>query len=321
VLITERPGRSRIVGGDGKLDPRPVGGLPAGLVEHGHGGLLDVALPPRFATTGWIYLSYAARDVTGIGTEVARGRLVGDRLEQVQSVFRTQPKSGGGHHFGSHLLFDRDRYLFVTLGDRGEQNRAQKLEDHAGKVVRLHPDGRVPADNPFVGHAGVRPEIWSLGHRNVQGAALHPRTGAFWAHEHGPQGGDEVNVIRRGTNYGLSVITHGANSGIGTKNGEGTSKPGMAQPVHSCVPSIAPSAMAFYDGDRVPRWKGSLFVGTLRDPMLVRLRLDGERVAKEERLLKGALGRVRDVRAGPDGLLSLLTNAPDGRLVRLEPAG
>jgi glucose/arabinose dehydrogenase len=320
MLITERPGRLRLLGRDGKLDPRPVAGLPAGVAEHGQGGLLDVVLHPKFAENAWVYLSYAARDGSGVGTEVARGKLAGDRLTDVQPIFRMQPKSGGGRHFGSRLVFDREGYLFITLGDRGEQERAQRLDDHAAKIVRLHDDGRVPADNPFAQRAGTKPEIWSLGNRNVQGAALHPRTGALWAHEHGPQGGDEVNVIRAGGNYGWPVITYGANYGTGTKIGEGTAKPGMAQPVHYWVPSIAPSGMAFYDGDRFPRWKGDLFVGALRDQMLVRLKLDGEKVIKEERMLKGTFGRIRDVRAAPDGLLYLLTDESDGKLIRLEPA-
>jgi glucose/arabinose dehydrogenase len=321
MLITERPGRLRLVGRDGKLDPRPIDGLPANIVEHGQGGLLDVAVHPKFAENGWVYLSYAARDGSGVGTEVARGKLVGDRLTEVQTLFRMQPKSGGGRHFGSRLVFDRDGHLFITLGDRGEQDRAQRLDDHAGKIVRLHDDGRVPADNPFAQRPDAKPEIWSLGNRNVQGAALHPRTGTLWAHEHGPQGGDEVNVIRAGVNYGWPVITYGANYGTGTKIGAGTAKPGMAQPIHYWVPSIAPSGMAFYDGDRFPRWKGDIFVGALRDQMLVRVKLDGEKVVKEERMLKDTFGRIRDVRAGPDGLLYLLTDESDGKLIRLEPAG
>ena len=321
MLVTERPGRLRLVDRDGKLAPRPLDGVPAHLAEFGQGGLLDVALHPRFAENGWAYLSYAARDSAGVGTEVVRARLAGERLTEVQTIFRMQPKSGGGRHFGSRLVFDRDGYLFITLGDRGEQDRAQRLDDHAGKIVRLHDDGRVPADNPFAQRAGAKPEIWSLGNRNVQGAALHPRTGALWAHEHGPQGGDEINVIRAGVNYGWPVITYGANYGTGTKIGEGTAKPGMAQPVHYWVPSIAPSGMAFYDGDRFPAWKGSLFVGALRDQMLVRMTLDGEKVVGEERMLRGTFGRIRDVRAGPDGLLYLLTDDSNGRLIRLEPAG
>jgi glucose/arabinose dehydrogenase len=320
MLVTERPGRLRVVGQDGRLATEPVEGVPQ-VAAVGQGGLLDVALHPKFAENGWVYLSYAARDGTGVGTEVVRGRLAGGRLVDLQPIFRMQPKSGGGRHFGSRLVFDRAGYLFVTLGDRGEQDRAQRLDDHAGKIVRLHDDGRVPPDNPFVKQTGAKPEIYSLGNRNVQGAALHPRTGALWAHEHGPQGGDEVNVIRAGINYGWPVITYGVNYGIGTRIGEGTAKPGMAQPVLRWVPSIAPSGMAFYEGDRFPRWKGDLFVGALRDRMLVRLRLDGDKVVKEERMLQGALGRIRDVRAGPDGLIYLLTDESGGRLLRLEPAG
>ncbi len=298
MLVTERPGRLRLVGADGKLDPNPVSGLPR-VEEFGQGGLLDVALHR---------------------TEVVRGRLQGNQLVDVQTIFRAEPKSGGGRHFGSRLVFDRDGLLYVTLGDRGEQDRAQKLDDHAGKIVRLADDGRVPDDNPFRGKAGAKPEIFSLGNRNVQGAALHPQSGALWAHEHGPQGGDEVNVIRAGTNYGWPVITYGVNYGIGTKIGEGTEKPGMAQPIWKWVPSIAPSGMAFYEGDKFPKWKGDLFVGALKDRMLVRLKLDGEKIVKEERMLRDTVGRVRDVRAGPDGNLYLLTDSSDGALVRLEPA-
>jgi glucose/arabinose dehydrogenase len=317
-LVTERPGRLRLVGPDGTLDPRPVQGLPPIAVQ-GQGGLLDVALHPRFAENGLVYLSYAARSEGGIGTEAARGRLVDYRLENVEVLFRQQPKSGGGRHFGSRLVFDRENHLYITLGDRGEQDRAQKLDDLAGKIVRLADGGAIPPDNPFVDRTGARPEIYSLGNRNVQGAALHPVTGELWAHEHGPQGGDEVNVIRSGRNYGWPVITYGVEYVIGTKIGEGTHKPGMEQPLHKWVPSIAPSGMAFYQGDRFPRWRGDLFVGALRGQVLVRLRFDGERVVKEERLLEGKMGRIRDVRAGPDGYLYLLIDSPDGAILRLEP--
>lgn len=317
-LVTERPGRLRLVAADGALDPQPVTGLPT-IAIHGQGGLLDVALHPGFAENGLIYLSYAARGEGGVGTEVARGRLVDHRLENVEVLFRQQPKSSGGRHFGSRLVFDRQGYLYITLGDRGEQERAQKMDDLAGKIVRLHDDGRIPADNPFADRPGARPEIYSLGNRNVQGAALHPVTGELWAQEHGPQGGDEVNVIRAGRNYGWPVITYGVEYVVGTKIGEGTHKPGMEQPLHVWVPSIAPSGMAFYQGDRFPRWRGDLFVGALKDQMLVRLRFDGEKRVKEERLLKGVLGRIRDVRAGPDGYLYLLTDSPDGVIARLEP--
>jgi glucose/arabinose dehydrogenase len=281
---------------------------------------MDVALHPGFKDNGLVYLSFAARGATGVGTEVARGRLAGPRLENVQVIFRQSPKGSTGRHFGSRLVFDRAGLLYVTLGDRGEMARAQKPGDHAGSVIRLHDDGRVPRDNPFVGKPGWKPEKFDLGHRNQQGAALHPRTGVLWTHEHGPQGGDEVNVIRAGANYGWPVITYGVNYVIGTQIGEGTHKAGMLQPVHKWVPSIAPSGMAFYDGEKFPKWRGSLFVGALKDQLLVRLELDGDKVLREERLLQGELGRIRDVRAGPDGFLYLLTDEFRGKLVRLEPA-
>jgi len=318
MLVTERPGRLRVVA-NGRLAAKPVAGVPA-VAATGQGGLLDVALHPRFAENGYVYLSYAARGDGGISTEVARGRLAGGRLEDVKVIFHQQPKGGGGRHFGSRLVFDRGGYLYITLGDRGEMERAQKPDDHAGSVIRLHDDGRVPADNPFSGRPGWKPEKYTIGNRNIQGAALHPQTGRLWTHEHGPQGGDEINVIRAGANYGWPVITYGVNYGFGTKIGEGTRKPGMEQPLYYWVPSIAPSGMAFYTGDRFPRWRGDLFVGALRDEMLVRLRLDGEKVVQEERMLKGALGRIRDVRNGPDGFLYLLTDESRGVLARLEPA-
>lgn len=317
ILVTERPGRLRIVK-EGRLEPQAISGLPP-IVAKGQGGLLDVALHPHFAENSLVYLSYSGPGPGGMGTEVARGKLVGDRLNDVQVLFRQQPKTNARQHFGSRLVFDRAGYLFITLGDRGEMERAQKPDDHAGSVIRLHDDGRVPADNPFVGKAGWRPEKFDLGHRNQQGAALNPQTGELWTHEHGPQGGDEVNIIRPGANYGWPVITYGVNYVIGTKIGEGTSKPGMAQPLHYWVPSIAPSGMAFYTGDKFPRWRGDLFVGALKDQMLVRLRLDGEKIVSEERMLKNLLGRIRDVRQGPDGFIYLLTDEDKGVLVRLEP--
>jgi len=318
-LVTERPGRLRLVAADGTLDPQPVEGLPS-IAAQGQGGLLDVALHPQFAKNGLVYLSYAARGEGGVGVEVARGRLVDRRLEEVKVLFRQQPKSRGGRHFGSRLVFDRQGNLYITLGDRGEMERAQNLDDLAGKVVRLRDDGQIPADNPFVNRAGARPEIYSLGNRNVQGAALHPVSGELWTHEHGPQGGDEVNVIRAGRNYGWPVITYGVEYVIGTPIGEGAHKPGMEQPLHVWIPSIAPSGMAFYQGDRFPRWRGDLFVGALKDQMLVRLRFDGEKLTREERLLQNELGRIRDVRTGPEGYLYLLTDSSEGVIARLEPA-
>ena len=317
IIITERPGRLRIVE-DGHLNPEPVAGLPA-IAARGQGGLLDVALHPNFVTNQLVYLSYSAAGASGVGTEVARGKLVGNRLEDVEVIFRMTPKSKTGHHFGSRLIFDREGYLYITLGDRGEKKRAQLSGDHAGSVIRLHDDGRVPANNPFVGRQGWQPEKYTLGHRNIQGAALHPETGKVWTHEHGPQGGDEVNIIRPGINYGWPVITYGVNYVIGTQIGEGTHKAGMAQPLYYWVPSIAPSGMTFYTGDKFPRWRGNLFIGALKDQMLVRLSLNGEKVVSEERLLKNLRGRIRDVSQGPDGYIYLLTDETLGMLVRIEP--
>jgi len=318
MLITEKAGRLRVVA-KGALDPNPIAGLPE-VTVHGQGGLQDVVLHPEFSKNSLVYVSYAARGSDGVGTELARGRLAGHRLEDVQVLFRQSPKGRTGNHFGGRIVFDRAGYVYLTLGDRGEMPRAQRPDDHAGSVIRLHDDGRVPKDNPFVGRPGWKPEKFTLGNRNQQGAALHPTSGVLWTHEHGPQGGDEVNVIRAGANYGWPVITYGANYGSGTKIGEGTHKEGMQQPIHYWVPSIAPSGMAFYTGDKFAQWKGDLFVGALRDQMLVHLKLDGEKVVSEERLLKGVLGRIRDVRVGPDGFIYLLTDERFGVLARLEPA-
>jgi len=325
MLVTERAGRLRVVDQDGRLDPVPVAGLPR-VDAQGQGGLLDVALHPRYRDNGWVYWSYAQRDDKGDnGTEVARGRLAGGpgawRMDDVQIIFRMAPKSNTGFHFGSRLVFDRDGLLYVTLGDRGEMARAQKLDDHAGKILRLTDDGRPAPGNPFLGDPKAKPEIFSLGNRNVQGAALHPKTGVLWAHEHGPQGGDELNIIRAGVNYGWPVITHGVNYVTGTRIGEGTEKAGMAQPVKYWTPSPAISGMAFYDGDRFPKWRGDVLIGALRGQALIRVRLDGERFVEDEFMLVGQLPRVRDVRVGPDGLVYLLTDLPNGAILRLEPAG
>lgn len=325
MLVTERAGRLRVISADHKLDPRPVAGLPE-IVAHGQGGLLDVVLHPQYAQNGWVYFSFSAPDKAGRdkgwGTALARAKLVSDasghRLSDVQVLFSMEPKTRAAHHFGGRIVFDQKGFVYLTLGDRGDMPRAQRLDDHAGSVIRLHDDGHVPKDNPFVNRSGAKPEKFTLGNRNMQGAALHPQTGELWTHEHGPQGGDEVNVMRSGRNYGWPVITYGVNYGIGTRIGEGTAKPGMEQPLHVWVPSIAPSGMAFYSSDKFPNWKGNILIGALRDEMLVRLELNGEKIMREERMIKGEVGRIRDVRVGPDGFVYLLTDEREGVVVRLE---
>lgn len=316
MLVTERVGRLNLLTRD--LQRTEVKGVPS-VATGGQAGLFDVALHPRFAENRLIYLSYEAPGAGGIGMELARARLEGTELRDLQVIFRETPKHPGRINLGGRIVFDRAGYLYLSIGDGGAMQRAQRPDDDAGSMVRLNDDGSVPKDNPFVGRPGWRPEKFDLGHRNPQGAALHPQTGLVWTHEHGPQGGDEINVIHAGTNYGWPVITYGVNYGSGTRIGEGTAKAGMAQPMYYWVPSIAPSGMAFYTGERFPKWKGNLFVGALSYEMLVRLELDGEKVTKEERLLKGVLGRIRDVRMGPDGLIYLLTDESNGVLARLEP--
>ena len=326
MLVTERRGTMRIVDG-GKLVDKPIEGIPK-ATEHGQGGLLDVQLHPKYAENSWIYWTYNAGKPGEFGTELARGKLGGTReapaMTNVEVLFQMQPKSGAGQHFGSRIVFDRQGFLFITLGDRGDRpakgaaHRAQQLNDHGGKSIRLHDDGRVPADNPFVKTAGARPEIFTWGNRNMQGAVLHPETGKVWAHEHGPQGGDEVNILAAGSNYGWPLITYGANYGSGTKIGEGTAREGIVPPVHYWVPSIAPSGMAFYTANNFPKWKGNLFVGALANQSLVRLTLKGDKVVSEERIFDGKLGRIRDVRQGPDGNLYVLTDAAEGELLRVE---
>ena len=318
MLVTERAGRLRLVGQDLRLDPKPIAGLPD-VVATGQGGLFDVVLHPEYAQNGWIYWAYNAPGAGGWGTALARGKLQGSRMTEVQVLFSMQPKTRSSQHFGGRIVFDKAGMLYLTLGDRGDKERAQKLDDHAGSVIRLYEYGRVPVDNPFAKRVEALPEKWTLGNRNMQGATLHPKTGELWTHEHGPQGGDEVNVMRSGLNYGWPVITYGVNYGFGTRIGEGQTKPGMVQPLHVWVPSIAPSGMAFVSGSKFPQWTGDLLVGALRDQMLVRLELDGEKVVREERLLQGLVGRIRDVRMGPDGLVYLLTDSAEGSLLRLEP--
>ncbi|MCB1755629.1 MAG: PQQ-dependent sugar dehydrogenase [Gammaproteobacteria bacterium] len=319
MLVTERSGRLQLLDADGGVIGS-VAGLPPVAVR-GQGGLLDVAVHPDFARNQLIYLSWVARGEGGTGTEVGRARFDEQTraLHDLDVLFRLTPKSGTSRHFGSRLIFDGKGFLLITLGDRGEMERAQKLDDHAGSVIRLTEDGEIPPDNPFVGRDGARAEIFSYGHRNIQGAFLHPSTGELWVHEHGPQGGDELNIARTGNNYGWPVITYGVNYGSGTKIGEGQEKPGMQQPLYYWVPSIAPSGMTFYTGDRFKEWQGNIFVGSLAFQTLVRLEVDGEKITHEERMFERRLGRIRDVRTGPDGLLYLLTDSSNGMLLRVEP--
>ena len=317
VLITERPGRLRIWR-DGVLLEKPVSGLPT-VRASGQGGLLDLALHPAFAENRWLYFSYAADHQRGISTHVARGRYQNGELNQVQLLFVAEPAGSGGRHFGSRLVFDDAGYLYITVGDRGDMPRAQRLDDHAGSTLRLHDDGRVPEDNPFLDTPGARPELYTIGNRNAQGMTLHPQTRAIWQVEHGPRGGDELNRIEAGLNYGWPVITHGINY-TGTRIGEGIQEmEGMEQPLYHWTPSIAPSGMAFYAGEAFPNWQGNLFVGALAHRHLARLVMDGDKVIQEEQLLKELGQRIRDVRQGPDGLLWLLTDDRNGAMLRLSP--
>jgi aldose sugar dehydrogenase len=323
MLITERDGQLRRISKDFKQVSPPISGLPESLVVNGQGGLLDVAVHPNYEKNGWIYLSFVEGQSKGSsvsGTALIRARLQDNRLVNIEPLFSMQPKSRGGRHFGGRIVFDKKGFLFLTLGDRGDEERAQAINDHAGTVIRLHDDGRVPSDNPLAGQSGTPSEVFSRGNRNIQGAAIHPISGELWAHEHGPQGGDEVNIIRSGRNYGWPTITYGVNYVTGTRIGEGTQKQGLEQPLHVWVPSIAPSGMAFYSGKAFPGWTNSVLIGALRGQALIRLELKGDRVIREERLLANQVGRIRDVRVGPDGLVYLLTDAPDGKLVRLEPS-
>ncbi|MCF8470164.1 MAG: PQQ-dependent sugar dehydrogenase [Parvibaculum sp.] len=325
MLVTERPGRLRLVTPDGKIGPA-IPGVPK-VDARSQGGLLDVVLDPGFAENRLVYLSYSEPGEGGTnGTAVARGRLTQSlplQLRDVEIIFRQQPKLRSNNHFGSRLVFDREGHLFIALGERQKEAfraQAQDLGSHLGKIVRIWPDGTVPDDNPFVGERTARPEIWSYGHRNPQGAALNPETGALWETEHGPRGGDEVNIPAPGRNYGWPVVSYGINYD-GTPVGTGAhSAPGMEEPVQYWVPSIGPSGMAFYTGDAIPEWKGDLFVGGLAIPQLARLELNGDEIVHDEAMLQDLGLRIRDVRQGPDGALYLLTGEEDGQILRVTKA-
>ena len=325
ILVTERPGRLRIIR-DGVLMENPVAGVPE-VHAQGQGGLLDVVLHPNFSSNRLLYLSYSKplEDEDGATTVVARARFENDRLTDVEELFEADSRGGG--HYGSRLAFDSEGFLFITVGDRQapprgdlEAHPAQDLSNHHGTTNRIHDDGRIPDDNPFVNESGARPEIWSYGHRNQQGLAIHPESGDIWATEHGPQGGDELNLIRPGLNYGWPVIGYGVNYRSGTAIHEGTHRDGMEQPANFWVPSIATSGLMIYTGDIFPEWKGNIFVGGMAGTQIARLTLDGQRVVGEETLVKG-LGRIRDIRQGPDGYIYLAIDSDAGpqSIVRLEP--
>jgi glucose/arabinose dehydrogenase len=317
MLVTEKAGRLRLVDREGKVSA-PLAGVP-NVQSSGQAGLLDVALSPKFSADRLVYLSFAEPGQGGAGTAVARGRLEDGRLENVEVIWRQQPKVSGGNHWGSRLVFSADGgTLFVTTGDRySYRERAQDLSTTIGKVVRIRPDGSIPPDNPFAKRSDARGEIWSYGHRNLQGAALDPATGQLWTVEHGARGGDELNHPQAGRNYGWPVITYGVDYS-GAKIGEGTTRAGMEQPVYYWDPVIAPSGLTFYTGNAYPGWRGNLFVGSLRPGGLVRLEMEGQRVRSESRHLPD-VGRVRDVVQGPDGLLYLAIDDSNGRIVKVEP--
>ncbi len=318
MLITERGGALRLAAADGRLSA-PLAGLPA-ISVGGQCGLLDLALDPQFATNQRLFFTFAEPGEGGNSTAVASARLVGDQLHEVRTIFSQRPKMRSQLHCGSRIVFDRSGRLLVGLGDRfSGKDEAQNPANHIGKVVRIEPDGRAPADNPFAARSGAAPEVFSLGHRNIQGAALHPVTAELWASEHGPQGGDEINRVLGGLNYGWPLVTYGVNYGTGTRIGEKGPRPGFEPPLRHWVPtSVAPSGMTFLTSDRYPGWKGSLFIGTLRAQVLIRLTLDGNRIVGEERLLEDLKARIRDLRQGPDGWLYVLTDGANGQVLRLE---
>jgi aldose sugar dehydrogenase len=326
MLVTERPGRLRVVTPDGKLS-EPVTGLPP-VDARNQGGLLDVVPDPNFASNGLIYWSYSEpREAGANNTAVARGKFVDaapPRVENVEVIYHQTPSLASTLHFGSRLVFGRDGTLFVTQGDRSiteGRMQAQRMDGLLGKIVRINVDGSIPKDNPFIGKDGVRPEIWSLGHRNIQAATLHPTTGELWEVEHGTRGGDEINIARKGKDYGWPTIAYGIEYRGGPITGGITAKEGMEQPRYYWDPVIGPSGMVFYTGSLFPAWKGSLFIGGHATNDLVRLSLNGEKVTGEERLLteRQPRERIRDVRQGPDGALYLLTDSAQGTLLKLMP--
>ena len=311
LLVTERPGRLRLLA-DGKLS-KPLTGVPE-VFAQGQGGLLDVALDPDFDQNRLVYLTYAEAGEGGASTAVARGKFAETGLEHVEVIFRQQPKVDGGLHFGSRLAFSPDGKLFITLGERFKFTPAQDLSNHLGKIVRINPDGSVPKDNPFVGRDDARPEIWSYGHRNAQGAAIHPKTGKLWENEFGPLGGDELNIPQAGANYGWPVVSWGKHYD-GREIANPPTHPEFADAIHHWTPVISPSGMTFYTGEAIPGWKDNLLIGGLSSEAIIRLTLDGEKVVDEERIPMNA--RIRDVAVAPDGSLYAVTDDGDDKILRL----
>jgi glucose/arabinose dehydrogenase len=317
MLVTERPGRMRLVTREGKLSD-PLGGVPE-VFARGQAGLLDVTLSPKFAQDRLVYFSFSEPGEGGAGTAVARGRLGENALENVQVIWRQEPKTEGPNHWGSRIVFRNDGSLFITTGDRFTQRpKVQDLSTTIGKVLRINADGSIPKDNPFVNNKDAKPEIWSYGHRNAQAAALHPETGALWTVEHGARGGDELNQPQAGRNYGWPVITYGIDYS-GVKIGEGTEKEGMQQPVYYWDPVIAPSGATFYTGSAFPDWKGDLLIGSMNPGALVRLDMQDGKVAGETRYGGALAKRIRDIRQGSDGALYVINDAPNGGILKIEP--
>ncbi len=316
-LVTERAGSLYLIDLAAGEASR-VSGLPP-VAAGGQGGLLDVAVDPSYDDTGWLYLTYSQAYDGGTGTTLSRARLQGSSLTDLEELFRMQPPGSGGRHFGSRIVFLPDDTIVISIGDRGRQDRAQNFQDHAGSLVRLNRDGSIPPDNPFLDDPDVFDELYTVGNRNPQGLVLHPETGVLWQHEHGPRGGDELNIIEAGNNYGWPEMSQGVDYRTGQPIGQGTEAPGMTQPIEHWTPAIAPSGMAFYFGEGFPGWQGNLFIGSLVDRHLLRLVIEDDRVIHQERLLDGTLGRVRDVRLGPEGYLYLLTDESDSGVYRLEP--
>ncbi|MDV6344260.1 PQQ-dependent sugar dehydrogenase [Nitrosomonas sp. Is37] len=317
ILLTERIGQLRIVSADGKLS-EPIKGVPA-VFAMDQGGLLGLALDPDFSRNHLIYFSYAEPQASVAGTAVARAKLVDMTLENIQVIFRQQPKTDGAKHFGSRLVFAPDGNLFVTLGERFKyMEQAQQLDNHLGKLVRIRSDGSVPSDNPFVKDQKAKPEIWSYGHRNIQGAAIHPSTGELWIHEHGPRGGDEINIPKPGKNYGWPLASYGIHYWM-TPIKKEHAEQGFEEPIYYWTPSIAPSGMMFYKGTMFPEWKGNLFIGALASKHLVRLVVNEKNVISEEKLLRDS-ARIRDVAEGLDGAIYLLTDEENGKLLKLTRA-